>query len=150
MPVHRHDGAYYIYSPEQSGHAGRHILTDTVLYVLTPDGYWPKAILSCRYLHKNHYQLDIMASSYNDKFELFELHIYHIDKYNLSVWAECRSGESIRYRLMTPLENAHRYDMVVTSAAEVWGEYDGFDKINFEQLLINNGFEPPVVSTTLE
>lgn len=126
LPVYKHAGKYYLYSPGEDGAQGRMILTDTTVCVMYMDGYYPEQILSATNEDAGNWRLSVFSTE-NGRHPII---VHTIDaKTHLAVWGDLTTGDH-EYRLYVPREYAHNFDMVVNrGSGNVKVPEFNFDKI---------------------
>ena len=134
LPVYKHAGKYYLYSPSEEGADSRLMVTDTTVCFIYLDGYYHQQILAVTNQGYNNWRLKVF-SLIGRKHQII---VHTIDtKTHLAVWADLNKGDS-RYNLYVPREYANNFDMVVNrNRGNVKVSEFNFDKIDFQKLLTN-------------
>jgi len=134
LPVYKHSGKYYLYSPGEDGAQGRLMVTDTTVCFMYLDGYYPEKILSATNDGSGNWRLSTFSATYG----MHPVIVHTIDaKTHLAVWGNLYKGDH-RYNLYVPKEYAHNFDMVVNrERGNVKVIEFNFDKIDFQKLLKN-------------
>jgi hypothetical protein len=132
VPVYKHAGNYYLYSPAEEGAQGRLMVTDTTVCFMYPDGYYPEQILSATNQGNMNWGLNVF-SAVTGKHQIIVHPIDH--KMHLAVWSSLNGGGN-RYQLYVPKEYAYHFDMIVNRGdGRVKVPEFEFDKINYKTLL---------------
>jgi hypothetical protein len=134
LPVYKHAGKYYLYSPSEEGAQGRLMLTDTTVCFMYLDGYYPEQILSVVSQGEKNWRLNVF-SPISGRHRII---VRTIDpKTHLAVWGDLNKGNN-HYQLYVPGEYAYNFDMVVNRGGNfVKVSEFNFDKIDFQKLLKN-------------
>jgi hypothetical protein len=132
IPVYKHAGNYYLYSPAEDGAQGRLMVTDTTVCFMYLDGYYPEQILSATSQGDLNWGLNVL-SPISGKHRIIVHTIDH--KTHLAVWSRV-NGVGNQYQLYVPKEYADHFDMIVNrgDGSVKVPEFE-FDKINYKTLL---------------
>jgi len=132
LPIYKHAGKYYLYSPSESGVEGRLMVTDTTVCFMYLDGYYPEIILAVTNQGDKNWRFNVFSPISG----MHQIIVHTIDpKTHLAVWGDLNRGDN-RYNLYVPSEYANNFDMVVNrDRGDVKVTEFNFDKIDYKALL---------------
>lgn len=145
VPLHKYQGKYYVYSPQQSPWEGFRIITGQYLMVITFDGLYPFGITEMTQTSPTSWHIRANADPYENGFSTppyADLDIYLIDAdKGIYLWCNHESWRD-EYELVVDIEHATDFDMIVWDTIELTDEFDEFETINYRKILMQGSLEP--------
>jgi hypothetical protein len=140
-PVYQYKSKYYLYEPTGSDGKVTAELSDSLLMISSPDGYYPMAIAAFKQTADRIFNIQLkreMPDEYGPGIPN-QVNIYIVDKKNnIAVWEYEKYGKdaNVRYQLMIPKASARQYPIIVNREDYVrQAEYEGFDKLDFKKII---------------
>lgn len=145
VPLHKYNGKYYVYSPQQGPWEGFRIIAGQYLMVITFDGPYPFGITEMTQTSPTSWHIQANADPYENGFitpPYADLDIYLIDAdKGIYLW-HSHGKEWSEYELVVDIEHATDFDMIVWDTIELTDEFDEFETINYRKILMQGSLEP--------
>ena len=139
FPLHKYNGKYYLYSPQQCPWVGLKILSGQYLIMQDFDGFYPTGITELTQTSPTswHVSADASHSEYYDDYTPYaNLDIYLIDAdRGIYLWHNHDKSPRYEYELVVDIEHATEFDMIVWHTIELTDEFDEFEKIDYRKIL---------------
>ena len=137
FPLHKYNGKYYLYSPQQCPWVGLKILSGQYLIMQDFDGFYPTGITELTQTSPTswHVSADADSDDYGYSMPYANLDIYLIDAdRGIYLWYDHKPNR-YAFELVVDIEHATEFDMIVWHTIELTDEFDEFEKIDYRKIL---------------